>query len=63
MGYVYQPLLLRLAIALGSVQSFASQMTMVLSLPPVTSVGLSLYLVKADARIKPSCALKDVMVS
>jgi hypothetical protein len=58
-----QPLLFLFATVFGSVQSLTSQITTVLSLPPVTNVGLSLYLVKAEASIKPSCALNDVMLS
>ena len=61
--YVYAPLLLLRVTAFGSVQSPTSHMLTVLSLPPVTSVDLSLYLVNPEARIKPSCALKVVMVS
>jgi hypothetical protein len=57
------PLLLLLATAEGSAQSFTSQITTVLSLPPVTKVALSLCLLNTDARIKPSCALKLVIVS
>jgi hypothetical protein len=60
---VYGPLLLLLAVAIGSAQSRTSQMTTVLSLPPVTKVGLSLYVVYAEARIRPLCALKVDMVS
>jgi hypothetical protein len=60
---VYVPLLLLLAAAMGSAQSRTSQMTIVLSFPPVTSVGLSLYVVYADARIRPLCALKVDIVS
>lgn len=60
---MYAPLLLLRETAFSSVQSLTSQMLTVLSLPPVTSVDLSLYLVKAEARIKPSCALKVVIVS
>jgi hypothetical protein len=60
---VYAPLLLLRVTAFGSVQSLTSQMLTVLSLPPVTKVGLSLYLMKADARIRPSCALNVVMDS
>jgi hypothetical protein len=61
--HVHQPLLLLFGTAFGSVQSLTSQMTIVSSLPPVTNVGLSLYVVNAEASMRPSCALKDAMVS
>ena len=57
------PLLFFLLIAVGPPQSRTSQMTIVLSFPPVTSVGLSSFLVKAEARIRPWCALKVDSVS
>jgi len=59
----YAPLLLLRATAFDSMQSLLSQMTTVLSLPPVTSMGLSSRLANAEARIVPSCALKVAMVS
>jgi len=60
---VYVPLLLLLAAAMGSAHSRTSQMTIVLSFPPVTNVGLSLYVVYAEARIRPLCALNVDIVS
>lgn len=57
------PLLLLLGAAMGSAQSLTSQITIVLSFPPVTRAGLSLYVVYADASIRPLCALKVDIVS
>jgi hypothetical protein len=57
------PLLLRRVAAEEPAQSLTSHTTIVLSFPPVTKVALSLYMVKPEARIKPLCALKVVMVS
>jgi hypothetical protein len=57
------PLLLFFTSGPRPSQSRTSQITMVLSLPPVTKIGLPLWLVKLDANIRPSCALKVEIVS
>lgn len=61
--FAYTPLLLLRATALDSMQSLTSHTTTVLSLPPVTSMGLSSSRANAEARIMPSCALKVAIVS